>query len=481
MMTKPKKIHLAALLGALLCSGCATKLHEPDLGGLYNDLAQSKDPYRNPVIVIPGILGSRLMDANSSKVVWGAFGPGTANPKNAENARLIALPMREGAELAELRDEVYVDGALDRVQIRFMGMQIQLKAYFYILSSLGVAGYRDDQLGDAGAIRYPEGHYTCFQYAYDWRRDIVESAKRLHDFIVEKHAYVQTEAERRYGIEDLDVKFDIVAHSMGGLVARYYLRYGAADLPSDGSLPALNWAGARYVENAVLIGTPNGGSLHALVDLIEGTKLAPMLPTYQSAILGTMPSMYQLLPRARHGVLVDSVASDRQVADIYDPELWERMGWGLADPEQEPILQALLPAVDDPQVRRQIALEHQRKALQRAKQVAAALDLPASPPDELTLHLVAGDAAQTDAVVSVDTETGAIEVIEQRAGDGTVLRSSALMDERVGSDRMGRLISPIEWSSVQFLFTDHLGLTKDPAFTDNLLYFLLEKPESSPH
>jgi len=33
---------------------------------------------------------------------------------------------------------------------------------------------------------------------------------------------------------------------------------------------------------------------------------------------------------------------------------------------------------------------------------------------------------------------------------------------------------PIEWDQVLFLFSDHLDLTKKPAFTDNLLYFLLE-------
>jgi len=33
---------------------------------------------------------------------------------------------------------------------------------------------------------------------------------------------------------------------------------------------------------------------------------------------------------------------------------------------------------------------------------------------------------------------------------------------------------PIEWDQVLFLFSDHLDLTKNPAFTDNLLYFLLE-------
>ena len=29
------------------------------------------------------------------------------------------------------------------------------------------------------------------------------------------------------------------------------------------------------------------------------------------------------------------------------------------------------------------------------------------------------------------------------------------------------------------LFTNHLGLTKDPIFTDNVLYWLLEDPTNS--
>jgi len=31
-------------------------------------------------------------------------------------------------------------------------------------------------------------------------------------------------------------------------------------------------------------------------------------------------------------------------------------------------------------------------------------------------------------------------------------------------------------TNVHFVFTEHLDMTKDPAFTDNLLYMLLEEP-----
>ena len=70
-----------------------------------------------------------------------------------------------------------------------------------------------------------------------------------------------------------------------------------------------------------------------------------------------------------------------------------------------------------------------------------------------------------------------MRVTDRAPGDGTVLRSSALLDERVGGTWMPHLVTPIDWSRVTFLFTDHLGLTKDPAFADNVLYMLLEEPD----
>ena len=38
------------------------------------------------------------------------------------------------------------------------------------------------------------------------------------------------------------------------------------------------------------------------------------------------------------------------------------------------------------------------------------------------------------------------------------------------------LVSPIKWTQVLFVFTEHLKMTKDPTFTDNMLYILLESP-----
>ena len=93
------------------------------------------------------------------------------------------------------------------------------------------------------------------------------------------------------------------------------------------------------------------------------------------------------------------------------------------------------------------------------------------------MYLVAGDAAATSAMAEVEPESGRVRVVSMAPGDGTVLRTSALMDERVGRGWTPRVQSPIDWTGVTFLFADHLGMTRDPIFHDNLLYLLLEQPE----
>jgi pimeloyl-ACP methyl ester carboxylesterase len=458
-------------------SACSSSGPTADLPVLYNTSAQDHGIERNPVILIPGILGSRLKDTATDTLVWGAFTGEFANPNRPSGARMAALPMAEGAPLRELHDEVRPDGALEEMRVRFLGLPIQLDAYVDILRTLGIGGYRDES-GSLGEIDYGEEHFTCFQFDYDWRRDNVENAQRLHAFIEDRRAYVQEEYRRRYGVEDYDVQFDIVAHSMGGLLTRYFLRYGAADLPEDGSTPEVTWAGAEHVERAILVGTPSAGSAQAVWDLVQGKKTSPITPTYPPAVIGTFPALYQLMPRDRHEALVDATDTTQAVEGLYNVDFWVGQQWGLADPGQREVLEVLLPEVDNPATRYRIAVEHLQKSLTRAEHFNRALDTPTDRPDGLDLMLMAGDAEQTPAQLAVDRRTGALMRHSTDAGDGTVLRSSALMDERVGGAWSSFLNSPIDWSHVTFLFAGHVDMTRDPTFTDNLLYYLLMHPRN---
>jgi len=75
------------------------------------------------------------------------------------------------------------------------------------------------------------------------------------------------------------------------------------------------------------------------------------------------------------------------------------------------------------------------------------------------------------------TESGRLTVVQRAPGDGRVLRSSALMDERVGRDQWAPgLVTPIGWSDITFVFSDHLEMTRDPSFSDNILWRLLDAP-----
>lgn len=460
---------MLAMVTALM--GCASDgPRRAQLDEIYGEASRRIGPGRNPVVVIPGILGSNLVDGESGRIVWGAYVHGAADADFEDGARLVALPMQRGASLASLRDGVEPNGVLESLEASVAVFRVTaLEPYKGIIRTLGAGRYVDRDIARraAGGGAVEAAHFTCFQFDYDWRRDISENAARL-DRLIREAAALATEARGS------PARVDVVAHSMGGLVLMYYLRYGVQALPDDGSPPELTWEGAALVERAILVGTPNAGSVLALRQLVEGVRHSALSPTYRPAVLGTMPSIYQLLPRERHARVVDSAG--RPIEGLFRVETWERFGWGLADPKQDRVLRWLLPHVGDGAERRRIALEHLEKCLARAEQLHRALDLPASPPDGTTLSLMLGDAARTPSVLEVETRTGRLKLRETAPGDGTVTRASALMDERLGGGWVSRLRSPIAWDEVRFVEADHIGLTSHPGFTNGLLYTLLEEP-----
>lgn len=459
------------MTASLILPGCNTGQRVANVGEIYRVPASSIGETRTPVVVLPGILGSKLESSETGKKMWGAFTFGATDVDKPDGARLFAIPMQEGVPLSQLRDEGYASDVLDYI-VADVGIfrNLEFGAYVDIMATLAVGKYRDQNFGESGAVDYGGLHYTCFQYPYDWRRDVSEMAIGLHQKITDAQAKVRI---GRGLADDAPVKVDVVAHSMGGLVLRYYLRYGTQSMPNDGTLPELTWAGAENVRRAVLVGTPNAGSVESVQQLTTGLNLNPLFPNYRPGIIGTFPSIYQLLPRDRHGLIVS--AETGEPIPVLDISTWEKYEWGLLDPDEDQVLKRLLPDVDSKEQRYAIARDHLQKCLDRADQFFRALDYPVTPPEGTTLYLFAGDSEDTEGVLEVAAD-GSISVQTKVPGDGTVTRSSALMDERLGTGYMPNLRSPIDWDRVQFINADHLGLTRDVGFVDNLLYLLLEDP-----
>lgn len=445
----------------------------PDMRDLYGRSARQGSQTRNPVIVIPGILGSRLIDPATQRILWGGkTRAGFADQKDPHQARQIAHPMDLDQPLDELIDEIRPDGSVQSLRASRFGLSLQVKAYENIMRTLGVGGYLSPETRPAkNMLDYgPDVLSKCFEFDYDWRRSLPENA-----ILFGEMAEAVLRFSRRESGCPAGIKCDVVAHSMGGLLLRYYLRYGKTLLPPGGEERQPTWEGAQHIEHVMLVGTPNAGSLNAVDKLTTGLKANVVMPGYDPVILGTMPGVYQLLPRDRHKCITDA-QSKEPIEDLLEPETWISYKWGLANPAADPMLEKLLPGAGSAAERRTVALDHLGKCLLEAKRFHRAIDKPADPPAGVILQLFAGDGMQTPRLAEVGPEGKSFTVRETDVGDGTVLRSSALMDERVGNPWYPRLLTPIKWDNVTFIATDHMALTRHPTFVNNALYLLLEKP-----
>ena len=427
-------------------------------------------PMRNPVIVIHGLLGAKLTDYASRKNIWGDFSYQSIS--DGRDFQRLAHPMQPGKPLSALRNEVRSSGVLEQSSVRVLGMNFYIDNYDVLLDVLKKCGYQPEVDPLPKDKHFP----SLFVFHYDWRRDISENARDLGLFIRKKKAALRKHYEALYQLKNYPVRFDLIGHSMGGLVARYYVMYGEKILPEKESAPCpVTWAGAENISKVIMIGTPNAGYADTLLELNHGLRLVAGAPVYPKALIGTFVSFYQMLPDpVCNAVLYD----DGTPADYFSEKTWEHYRWGLLDPEQDSWLQVLLPMVKDPKVRREIALDHLRKCLRRARQFKKAM-LPArspEPPAHLQFHLIAGDAVMTTQKLSVNRQTGLVKTLRLESGDGKILSTSAIFDCRSTDNWKWQLVSPIPWNSVFFLQGGHMGIMNGSSFASNLSFLLAGIP-----
>jgi len=292
---------------SLVSSGCISARRTPNLEHIFAT-ARARTGKR-PVIVIPGILGTELMNPKTGETVWpSAFRTSQEglpiSPDLAANRDdLIPGKIIETVKLARLLPEVYV----------YRDLLVALRRY---------AGYRDGDWNNPAADGYED---TFYVFPYDWRQDNVSNAREL----IRRISQLKTKLQRP------DLKFNVVAHSMGGLIARYAAMYGDADLPpGDGPIQP-TWLGAAHISKIVMIGVPNEGSADAFATLVEGYSITeglrrrvPLLNKLTAEDVVSAPAVFQLMPHARAVRFLDENLQPLTV-DLYDQEVWKRYGWSV--------------------------------------------------------------------------------------------------------------------------------------------------------
>lgn len=429
---------------------------------------------RNPVVIIHGFLGAKLTDPADGGTVWGDFSMETFSDANL---RRLGLPMRLGTPLEKLTSPLVASGILADTEIRIAGLSFSQPGYQLAIDKLEEAGYTDADKPLPKGRPYP----TLFTFAYDWRRDLPENAARLHRFLIEKRELLRKAYEKEYGVKNYDIQFDLIAHSMGGMLARYYLMYGDQDLPRDiEKLPKLDWRGAAFIDRLLVVGTPNDGYLDTFRELVNGLVLVPGAPRLPSGIIATFPSYYQMLPGPSGGTALMELDDGKTKIplDLFNPQVWIQNKWGLADPENDRYWKLLIPesVAKTPEQRGKIARDHLIKCLVRAWQFRRALSAPSTPPEGCLLLLFAGDAVDTTSLIRVDAD-GRLHTPEYSSGDGKVLVSSARFDSPTRDILMPPLSrSPICWHAIYHIGAAHMGFFASDAFWKNARYNLLMQP-----
>jgi hypothetical protein len=183
-----------------------------------------------------------------------------------------------------------------------------------------------------------------FTFTYDWRQEIATVSAPQFGAALENYARIH---ESKTGIPARETKFIIVAHSMGGLVARTWLA----------EHPGL----ASRVSRLYLVGTPNAGSVKAAHTLVIGPDtiddyargfpgaLLDAFPNdvdaHVTKLVGiTRPSLYELLPLGDpHWTAIQPDGERRRMSadDVLRAAVWEPY-WPSAELEKRLFLDGWL-------------------------------------------------------------------------------------------------------------------------------------------
>lgn len=336
--------------------------------GFFPIEALSQQPQR-PVVIVPGIIGSKLCDTQGN-VIWG----------DRRSLRRFAQLELNGSESSE---SLQPCGLIDRIHI--LGPFWTVDAYVGLQRNLRGYGF-----GSAG--------YPLHEFSYDWRRSNYDSALKLKAFVDENLPG--------------DGKFDIVAHSMGGIVTRIYL---------------FELGGAARVANVAYFGTPFLGSVNTFATMASGwgglqNSMAGGIDAIRRVML-SFPGMLELLPRFDRCCRISANGTQFTSLDIFNPEVWRNLGWlpeGMQTGER---------------------FEKFGQQLEKSKELGGVLGKAA--PDGVQEFRFAGSAHETSFQLQMmaNATTPDDWILAKQKGDGTVPVWSAAADSTLGGNLSDTLVA----------------------------------------
>lgn len=458
MFFKPAFVILWA---GFLIAGCAPLSKTPDMARLYAEATTETQP---PVVLIHGLMGSKINNSQTGEELW------------PSSVRKLLFSSYKGLAL-DITPETLQEVSIHRKPVAIFDRIAGRDFYGKILQALEHGGgYTFTELGQP--ITSNQRRYYVF--LYDWRQDNVTSAKALAAFI--------QNIQQDYG--NPAQKVDIVAHSMGGLIARYYMRYGRQDVVNDNAFDTkLTLGGGKNIRRMILLGTPNWGSVSAVKTFIRGHKLG--FSRIQPQVLATMPSLYQLFP---HPIMAEktliTAAGSPLKRDLYDVRIWQKFRWSVFDPKVQKRIRKNFDTAEEADAYQRTLEAFFEKSLERARRFAWSLSIPL-PKDHPKLVVFGGDCALTPAKLLIEEVAGDSVIrlnphevqnphegidynrLMLEPGDGTVTKASLLARQTFVPtvSRHKYSFFPLEYAF--FLCEAHNSLTGNPTFQNNLLHSLL--------
>ncbi|MDT3779135.1 hypothetical protein PJI16_16340 [Nitrospira sp. MA-1] len=273
----PLKVLCVLLLLIISLSGCSRQ----HVGGT-DDVPKTE----SAIIVVPGYYGTRLVREADRSVVFISLTQALFGRQS------LTLPVPELGFKGTI--DLQPDGILD--EVRVVPLLYSIDVYGSLLDRLRVSNQRSGEV---------------IPFTYDWRGDLMEAVRSL-DVLIRRL--------RGEGKKDIS----IVAHSMGGLIVSYYLRYGVQDI--DRAVET--WKGAGEFNRVVLVGVPFLGAMNSLRNMNYGATIGWNSSLLSYEAYASFPASYYLLPVADSDELITS-EWELLRGVIRNAGQWQRSGWGL--------------------------------------------------------------------------------------------------------------------------------------------------------